>query len=450
MIGLLAFLIPLTLFLGLPSTLWNFDGVACAAALELGQPAYFFHANHLLYGFFGFLFWKGVGAPLGIVRALPALQLFSSLLSAAGLVGLYRLTDSILRHKVIALGVTLSLAVTAAFWVWSVEAQVYPLGFVALAWATVVLIRGSGPPRYFWVGLLHGAAVLGHQMHLLWAVPAIYWMLTEPDFQRRNLGRYLGCLSAMVLIPYALVLTFIIAPGRDRARILMWLKGSAGLTPDRTFAWHFPGWSGPWIWLQSTASALWGSFWPYGNTTVSAGLWILTSVSAILVLLLLWRAVREIRQKLIRFALLWLAVYGLFLSTWEPSTLCYRMIDVIPLGILAAVGLRSLKTGAQGILIGLFLASTLTVNFMTRIGPMRRIEQNTHYQETLALTRISSPDSLYITEGGVPWMYLLYFTGRTAWNRRSWDPQRLADEIARQKTIRPVYVQKGSKWESVP
>jgi cadmium resistance protein CadD (predicted permease) len=449
MIGLLAFLLPLTLFLGVPSAMWNFDGVACAAALELGQPAYFFHANHLLYGFFGFLFWKWIGAPLGMVRALPALQLFTSLLSAAGLVGLYRLCASILQNRLTALGLTLSLAVTAAFWVWSVEAQVYPLGFLALAWAAFVLFRSSGPQKYVWTGVLHGAAVLGHEMHLLWIVPAVYWMRREADFQRRHLGRYLGSLAAVVLIPYMIVLAFVIAPGRNLAHILIWLKGSAGLTPDRRWAWHSVGWSGPWIWLKSTGPALWGSFWPYGRTPVPGGLWAMTAVSALILLILLFRAVREFHNRAVAFALLWLGTYGLFLSTWEPATLCYRMTDIIPLGILMAVGLKSLKAAAQGVLIGLVLAATLAVNLATRIGPMRRPEENPLYQETLTLSRIAPPDSLYITESGTSWMYLLYFTGRTAWNRHSLDPERLEEAIARQKKIRPVYIQNGSSWDQV-
>jgi len=447
LIGLLAFLLPLTLFLGFPSTLWNFDGVACAAALELGQPAYFFHANHLIYGFLGFFFWKWLCAPLGIARALPALQLFTSFLSAAGLVGLYRFCTTILQDRRIALGLTLSLATTAAFWVWSLEAQVYALGFLALVWATVVLFRLSGPQKYVWTGTLHGMAILGHQMHLLWIVPAVFWIRQEPDFQRRNLARYLGTLVAVVLIPYMLVLAFVIAPGRDFFHILSWLKGSAGLTPDHHWAWHFPGWAGPWIWLKSTAPALWGSFWPYGKASVSMGLWAMTAVSALITLFLLLRAAREFHERMVVFALLWLGVYGLFLSTWEPATLCYRMTDIIPLGILMAIGLKSMKTAVQGVLIGLLLVATVSVNLATRIGPMRRVEENTLYQETLALSKMTSPGSLYITEGGMSWIYLLYFSGRTAWNKHSWDPRRLNEEILKQKKSRPVYVQTGSSWE---
>ena len=103
LIELLALAVPLALYVGLPSCLWNFDGVACAAALELGQYSYLFHADHLLYGFLGYLFWKAVGLHVGISRALPALQLFTSLLSALGLVGVYRILFPILKQRWIAL-----------------------------------------------------------------------------------------------------------------------------------------------------------------------------------------------------------------------------------------------------------------------------------------------------------------------------------------------------------
>jgi len=175
----------------------------------------------------------------------------------------------------------------------------------------------------------------------------------------------------------------------------------------------------------------------------------MTALCALAVLILLYRAASEFHDRSVQFALLWLGVYGLFLSTWEPATLCYRMIDIIPLGILLAAGLKTLKPVAQEILSSLILATTLTVNLATRIGPMRRPEENSFYQETLALSKITSPDSLYVSEGGLSWMYLLYFTGRTAWNKHSLDPQRLSAEIARQKKIRPVYLQTGSSWEQV-
>jgi len=236
--------------------MWNFDGVACAAALELGWPLYFFHANHLLYGFLGFLFWKGLGAPMGLSRALPALQLFTSLVAALGLIGLYRILYALLKNNISSLLLTLGLAVTAAFWVWSVEAQVYALGFLPLAWATHLLFNSQSDKKYFWVGLLHAGAVLGHVMHAMWIVPAIYWMWGDI----KAIRQYAMTLAVATVLPYALVLCFVVIPGRDWARILIWLKGSAGLTPDRRWAWHSPGWIGPWQWLRSTVRRYGGVF----------------------------------------------------------------------------------------------------------------------------------------------------------------------------------------------
>jgi hypothetical protein len=176
---------------------------------------------------------------------------------------------------------------------------------------------------------------------------------------------------------------------------------------------------------------------------------VLTAVSGLVIFILLFRILREKRGRLATFALLWFGVYGLFFSTWEPATLCYRMTDVIPLGILLALGLKTLKISVQAPFLAVLLASLLTVNLADRIIPMGRPEKNLSYQEVLALSKISTPDSLYLTEGGYPWMYLLYFTGRTAWNRRSLDPRRLEEVISRQKKIRPVYIQKGRLWEQV-
>jgi hypothetical protein len=445
LISFLSFAIPLALYLAWPSAMWNFDGVACAAALELGWPLYFFHANHLLYGFLGFAFWQLVGLHLGLSRALPALQFFTSLVAALGLVGVYRLLQKLLKNEMSSLLLTLGLSVTAAFWVWSVEAQVYALGFFPLSWATYILFDSRSENKYLWVGLLHGGAVLGHVMHVMWTVPAIYWMWGNT----KAIRQYGVTLALATVLPYAFVLSFVVIPGRDLAHILIWLKGSAGLTPDRHWAWHSPGWVGPWQWLHSTVPALWGSFWPYGNAPVTNTVWALTAVSIILALTFLARSAKTDDRRMIRFSTFWLASYGLLLSTWEPATLCYRMTDIIPLGILFALAMRTWRVPVQILLACLFLTSTFAVNLTTRILPMHEVGRNSTYQETLSLSKISPPNSLYITPGGAPWIYLLYFTGRTAWNANMYDSGRLADEITHQKTQRPVYRLEGETWKKI-
>jgi hypothetical protein len=150
-----------------------------------------------------------------------------------------------------------------------------------------------------------------------------------------------------------------------------------------------------------------------------------------------------------RFAWLWLAVYGVLYSAWEPATLCYRMTDIIPLGILLALGLSTLKPLLAALLTSLMLVCTLTTNLMSRIMPMHRADQNLIYQEALTLSKTTAPNSLYIAESSLSWIYLLYFTGRSAWYGHSFEPKRLREEISKQKLTRPVYVQEGASWRPV-
>ena len=248
--------------------MWNFDGVACAAAVEIGNPAYLFHSQHLLYGFLGFCFWKLIGFPFGMIRALPALQIFTSLLSAAGLWGLYRLLQQESRRPLLALIVTCSMAVAAVFWVWSLEPQVYALGFLGLAWATYFLFRPE-ETTFKWesIGAWHALAVLGHVVNLLWMIPALYWVWVDDRIHRATrVKRYLSLLAAGIGIPYLLVLGLFILPGHDTPFILNWLKGSASLTLDRHWHWHSAGLRAPLVWAHTTLCFFWGTFWPYAES----------------------------------------------------------------------------------------------------------------------------------------------------------------------------------------
>src|SRR5262249_40679736 len=152
------------------------------------------------------------------------------------------------------------------------------------------------------------------------------------------------------------------------------------------------------------------------------------------------RGSRDLKDKTWRFSLLWLAAYGIFLSTWEPATLCYRITDIIPLGLIMASGLQSFRWPWQVLWSAAFLGTTLSVNAATRILPMHDPELNSVYQQTLTLSKITSPESLFVVEGGLHVIYLPYFAGRETWNASSLDAKRLAEEIGKQKKARPVYI----------
>src|SRR5258708_32485956 len=166
--------------------------------------------------------------------------------------------------------------------------------------------------------------------------------MEESRHQKRSIAiaarNYLIPLGLTVLVPYAWVIGGVIAPGRSLDRIFIWLKGSVGLNPDRHWSWHSGGWMGPWLWLKASFQIFWGSFWPYGNLSVSPTLWIITAISGALFISLLVRGRSRNSERLSQFSWLWLGVYSIFLMSWEPHTLCYRITDVLPLGILLAQG----------------------------------------------------------------------------------------------------------------
>jgi len=438
----LAFLFPFLFFAAWPSRMWNFDGVACAAALELGKSIYFFHSNHLLYGFLGYVFWKPLPYSL-LPRALPALQLFTSLLSAGAMVGVYQLLKRILDERRLALALTVGLSLTAVVWVWSIEAQVYALGFLALAWATAELFKPESSAKWRRIGWLHAGAILGHIVHVLWIIPAIYWLTRENTVEQRRKIRDYGLRLALgVGIPYLLVVFYMLGIKVNLHWFAKWLLGSASLNPNSLFAWHFAGVGAPLEWLWVTPRIFWGSFWPYH--VVPTGLvWITTGFSIATLVMLLGFSWKHHRAKPWVFSVLWLAVYGVFFWTWEPRTECYRLTDVIPYGILLALGLKSLRRPAlQWGCVAVLAATFAVINIQTRVIPMHQASNNALYQEILTLEAATPTNSLYLTAGGPRWIYLLYFTGRSAWNVQTFsrNPEFLRREISRHKTGIPVYI----------
>jgi hypothetical protein len=427
--------------------MWNFDGVACAAAIEIGNPVYLFHSQHLLYGFLGFCFWKLLHFPFGMLRALPALQIFTSLLSATGLSGLYFLLENQCRRPLLALIVTSSMAVGAVFWVWSIEPQVYALGFLGLAWATYFLFRSESRWKWESVGAWHALGVLGHAANILWILPALYWIWREPSAglssqdRMKRTWRYTSILLSLVGIPYLLVLGLFIIPTHGPTFVFNWLKGSASLTLDRHWQWHGGGWHAPLSWAHTTLSFFWGTFWPYRLYSGSGVVYAITAVSAMLlglVLFFAWKATDPWRRN---FALLWIGVFALFWWSWEPSTECYRMAEAVPFGILLTLGLQQWKQEKRALGVGLILAMTfLGINWQTRVYLMNQTENNTLYMQTLAVAKLTPSNSLYLTEGGLPWIYLLYFTGRSGWNIHLLRTDRLAQHLKKNKSIQSIFV----------
>ena len=449
MLTLLAFAVPLALYFSWPSSQWNFDGVACAAALELGQPLHFFHADHLLYGWTGYLFWNALRWFSPSVRALPALQAWTSILSAAGLAGLFRTLEERGADRVTALGVVLWICACAVVWVWSIEAQVYALGLFALAWATRSLFKAQILADDRRVAAWHALAVLGHLMNALWFFPAAYWMIGRARRRgtpwAKDLMRYAAWLSIFVVVPYMLVFSAVVWPAlhTNPQSIMLWLKGSAGLGATRQWQWHSAGWRAPLMWARTTFNFFSALFWPYAGTRVTgavAGAAAVTFAGAAAMIALAFRSSEE---RLRRFAGIWIAVFALFLWTWEPSTECYRLTECIPWAILITLGARHLSRPWRRGFLALMFLLTAAVTWALRIRPMHVPALNPVYAQVTQLASATPVSSIYLTSGGAPWLYLLYFTGRTAWSLHSPATPRLLERWSQAAQRPSLWVESG-------
>ncbi len=334
----------LLLYLSFRSLYFNFDGVACAVAVELSDFRHLVHGNHLAYGALAWLFdaaWRALGFR---GQAILPLQVLDALLGAAGAAAFCSLLRRAGRSGREAVLGGAALAVSQAWWFWSLEAQVYMLGalFAALA-AREALAENPNPAL---AGVWEAGAILGHVGHLM-ALPALAWLLTRKK-GRGALTPLLGWSAAVVIAAYAAAGLLAVRP-HSLDDLRLWLLGSAALGVDRAFAWHWPspGEALP-AWSLMTLR-IFAEFTGRAGAVRAAGV-----VLAILPLAAAARgAARGGREA--RFWLLWLAGYAALYLLWEPSTIVYRVSDLLGLWALASLGLARLPARVR---VGLLAAWT--------------------------------------------------------------------------------------------
>lgn len=381
------------LYLSRPAARYNFDGVACAIAVDLGDLRHLAHGNHLAYGVLGWLWfslWKlaGYRGP-----ALYSLQALSSLLGAAAVGAFARLLLDIEVRPASAAAGALGLAVSEFYWTWSLEAQVYLLGALFLVLAAGEALRER--PRPARLGALHAGAALGHVGHLMFAPAALYLLGRDARARRR----YALCAAAVLATAYLAAAALCARPRSwDEARV--WLLGSAALSRDRSFLWH-GGYSAAALrsWLR-TSARLWG-----GSAVGSVAALSLSAAGAAAA----WRRERRVAVA----CLLWLAGYAALFLAWEPTTAVYRITDLVPLWILVVIGVESWSARAAWAPAALaaLVAALGAWNFARVVSPAADPRRNAPLQGVLRVAR-ETPDDAWVVASGIEQVYLPYFARR--------------------------------------
>ncbi len=409
-------------FLAFHSTYYNFDGVACAVAVDLGNPRYLAHGNHLLYGLAGFAFdraWRlfGYRGP-----ALLVLQTLDSLLGGATVAAVWRLLARARARPLARIAACAGLALSQAFWLWSLEAQVYMLSALFLVLAATQALEPS--PRPGRLGFWHAMACLGH------VGAVMFWPASAYALWRSRAGRRgaLACAGAWTLTlgaAYAAAGAFFVKPsGFADARV--WLLGSAALKVDHSFTWYGGySWSGlkDWAVMSSRIFSDSGLLGLGGLALAALGAW------------------RSRRGHEVRTVLLWLAGYAVLFTSWQPSIMVYRVVDLPALWILTALGLSAAGPALLGA-AAVFVAALGVFNWRAAIAPACDPARNAVYEDSLWIGGVT-PDDAWIVSSGLYQVYAPYFAHRRPLNLRYFDrqPQALSARLdALAKAGEPVFV----------
>lgn len=396
----------LLLDLSARSVFFNFDGVACAIAVELSDFKHLVHGNHLAYGVVAWAFhriWLFFGYK---GQALWTLQVLDSVLGAAGAAVFSSLLRRLGRGERESMLGAAALAVCHAWWFWSLEAQVYMLGALFAVMAAREALSDRPRPRM--VGLWHAGAVLGHVGHLM-AFPALAFALTYRK-DRRAINPYGLTLCLTVLAAYALAAVFAIRPA-SFADARLWLSGSAALGVDRAFVWHsIPLGASLLAWARMSLR-IFTEFvgqrgWIWSAGFVLAALPVLTAARG---------GLEKTRESL--FWLLWLAGYALLFTSWEPYTIVYRVTDLLALVALATLGLQAAPPRwRQGALLA-WTAAALAYNLAFVVRPAAEFSNNPDLVEA-EWTKTSTPPEAWVLANGRGAVYIPYFSGRRPVNLR--------------------------------
>ena len=370
------------IYLAYPTRVYYWDGIAFAQAIEDAQSlnASLVHPNHLIYNFAGYLFYKLLHAVGFEVRAVTALQILNSLLSAACAGVLFAILSDTLRSLYLSVCLTLLFAFSATWWKFSTDANAYIPSVLFLVISFYLVLPGR-KPRPLLVAVTFFISMAFHQLAvLMFPVLALGVYLQK----RRALHAVYFSVVTAALILAAYVYFFHLATGSfDVAKFVTW---TASYSPDADTKFSF--WPNLQYSLRGQVRLFFG-----GRFNLLKGL-----VNPLVIVLLacltgavLWLIFQTLRMRLRRMAelrfepaqkmvlllsLLWTAVYIVFLFFWLPQNTFYRLFYLPGLILLLGLALSSFKDQlSHSSRLAAFVIAVALANFLFLIYPFSHVEK---------------------------------------------------------------------------
>jgi hypothetical protein len=368
--------LPLILYVALPTRNFYWDGVAFAVNIEKHPPfGSLVHPSHLLYAPWGDWLFRIVEA-LGIkTRALFVLQAANGVLAGLCVILLYRS----LRWRNAPAGLALAAAFLFAFsgtwWKFASDANAYIPSIVLLLCANLLLERGRPTVA---AGLAHAGAMLFHELAILFLPIALLRLRKNP----RSMATYLIAAFAPVVPAYVVAHSAALRETMATGGLLQWITSHSS---DSKFSFALG--TNAILTAMGTGRLLFiGRLGDFAANPLTLAACALLVLAAIVFAVCAWRATREAaapeRPRLPLYAALWAAIYIAFLFFWMPANTFYRLFYLPPL-VLVVIGILRPTTRARDALWA-FAAVLLFWNFSFAIYPQSRPDYNVPLRFALA------------------------------------------------------------------
>jgi hypothetical protein len=390
----LLFIATAVVYLAFPTRVYYWDGITFAQAIEdvSGLNPALVHPNHLIYNFAGYLFYTLLHHLGADIRALTALQILNSLLSAACAAVMFAILMDTLRSLYLSVCLTLLFAFSATWWKFSTDANAYipSVLFLLISFYLVLPNRNSRP---LLAALTFFISMAFHQLAVVMFPVLAFgvYLQGEPlSLRRRALNAiyFAAVTTALIVMAYG-CLFYLATGGFDPGGLLRW---AASYSPDADTS--FGVWSNLQYSLRGQVRLFFGGRFNLLKGIMNPFVVLLIACLVCLVVLLVFavlknlgrilslRWIRELRLEsqqsaVLLLSLLWSSVYLVFLYFWLPQNTFYRLFYLPALILLVGLGLSSFgkSPGSSRRFTAVVVLAIALANFLFLIYPFSRVQK---------------------------------------------------------------------------
>lgn len=366
--------------------------------------AHLLHPNHLFYNALGYLAFHAARAFGFETRAIYILQFVTIVFSVLSALVFFKILKHSLRSEYLSFWLTALFAFCAAWWRFSIDADVYPISVFFLLGSFYFLLPDK-TPRPFLVAIAHSFAMFFHELAVLFFPVVVFGLI----FQTASLERRKQILIILQYVFAAFLLTFgtyclsfyLVSGTFDVKSFVAWMTSFA---PDSEISWNASRSLS--LTLRGHRQMFFdGSSRLFDRNVLSVILSVLFALSALffafkflkyLKEIKIWRgaiAERKIfREPLFLLCLAWTIPYLLFLFFFIPQNTFYRLFYfpaiILLIGTILAP-FEAFKKKRRWRLASIVVALSL-YNFLFYIYPNSGVRENTPLALALRVNEVWS------------------------------------------------------------